>query len=69
MIRTVSDLVERKFNEDRVVHAAIHSNAPLSPCCSQPVQGSAIRWCGQCGHTIPAADIDHEYKPPTEVTR
>ncbi|MFG2001638.1 hypothetical protein ACGFNU_21050 [Spirillospora sp. NPDC048911] len=54
----VSRLVERNATASQV---AARAAANLSPCCRQPIQGvSAVRWCGQCGHTINAADIDHE---------
>lgn len=71
MIRTVEGAVERQATRSRLEHAAHQATqSPGSSCCGAPVQGtSAVRWCGDCGHTIRAADIDHEYKPRTGVTR
>jgi hypothetical protein len=60
VITSASALVEQRFNDDRVVRAAARKNTPLSPCCGEPVQGTAVRWCGQCGHTIQAADLNRE---------
>lgn len=56
--REVSRLVEHNIAASQV---AARAAANLSPCCRQPIQGvSAVRWCGQCGHTIRAADISRE---------
>ena len=56
----VSALVEAQFAAARIVQ-----QAGLSRCCAQPLQGSGgTRWCGACGGTIPAADINHEVPAP-----
>lgn len=32
--------------------------------CGKPLLGAATRWCGTCGHVVPAADISHDYQAP-----
>ena len=57
---TVASLVEAQFAAARIVQ-----QASLSRCCAQPLQGSGgTRWCGSCGGTVPAADLDHETHAP-----
>lgn len=59
MITSVQSLAERNM---RV--AQIRDEVARGRCCGQPLQGSATRWCGDCGKTVSAADIDHETHAP-----
>jgi hypothetical protein len=56
---TVSRLVERNAAASTVL-----ARVAKSLCCDVDLQGSASMWCGRCGRTVPAADIDHEYHTP-----
>jgi hypothetical protein len=50
---------------DRTVRAsAIRDQIALSQCHQVPLQGVTTMWCGQCGGTVPAADLDHETHAP-----
>ena len=59
MITGPHTLVERNVREQQVI-----AQVALSRCCKVPLQGSATRWCGDCGATISAADLDHETHAP-----
>jgi len=59
VITGVQSLVERNIREGQIL-----AQIALSRCCKAPLQGSATRWCGTCGATVPAADIDHETHAP-----
>lgn len=64
MITGTGSLVERTIREGRII-----AQVALSRCCNQPLQGSATRWCGECGTTVSAADIDHETHAPLRGAR
>lgn len=59
MITGAQSLVEANIRQSQIL-----AQVALSRCCRVPLQGSATRWCGQCGTTVPAADLDHETHAP-----
>jgi hypothetical protein len=59
MITGAQSLVERTVREGQIL-----AQIALSRCCRVPLQGSATRWCGDCGATVSAADLDHETHAP-----
>lgn len=62
----ISDLADRNVTNARILARVAAQHTPRSSCCNAPLDGkAATMWCMACGHTIPAADIDHEtYAPP-----
>ena len=64
MITGKGRLVERNVTAAQIVGRAAPGTW-RSSCCGAALLGSAAMWCAACGRTIPAADLDHDYHPPT----
>lgn len=48
---------------------AVSRPIPRCPRHKVPLDGGPVRFICREGHGVPAADIDHEYHAPGEVTR
>jgi len=61
----VSRLADLNVRRAEVLkNAARASVTNPSSCCGDEIQGTGpVRWCGGCGHNIPAADLNHEVQP------
>jgi len=64
VITGAQSLVEKTIREGQIL-----ARVARSRCCGTPLQGSATRWCGDCGKTVSAADIDHETHAPLAGAR
>lgn len=57
---TVARLAEQRLTQDATLRTV---NSRLSQCCGKDIQGSGpMRYCGECGHSIAAADLSHEVR-------
>lgn len=60
--REISSLVEHNMATVQVLDRA--AAAPRCDCGGVFQGQGGVRWCARCGHTIAAADIDHETHAP-----